>query len=50
MSQALRDKLYLIIFGTDTPAGRRFDIILIVAILLSVCAVVVGSIDEMYAQ
>ncbi|ARN75461.1 ion transporter [Oceanicoccus sagamiensis] len=41
----LREKLYRIIFGTDTPAGKRFDLILIVAILLSVTAVILDSIE-----
>ena len=36
MSQQLRTKLYDIIFGTDTPAGKLFDVVLIYAILLSV--------------
>jgi voltage-gated potassium channel len=50
MSQSVRDNLYSIIFGTDTPAGRRFDITLIVMILLSVSAVIIGSIDSIHEQ
>ncbi|MDR9826253.1 ion transporter [Vibrio sp. FNV 38] len=42
----LKNKLYVIIFGTHTPAGRIFDIALIVAILLSLSAVVAQSIPE----
>lgn len=42
----LREKLYLVIFGTDTPAGRAFDIVLIVAILISVAVVVLNSVQE----
>lgn len=35
-NEELKARLHLIIFGTDTPAGKRFDVWLIVAILLSV--------------
>jgi voltage-gated potassium channel len=37
-------KLYEVIFGHDTPAGRHFDVALIVAIGLSVLAVMLESI------
>jgi len=43
----LREKLYTIIFGTDTPAGKRFDVILLVLILLSTLAVMLESISEL---
>ena len=33
-----RDRLYAVIFESDTPAGRLFDEVLLVAILLSVVA------------
>lgn len=39
----LKEKLHLIIFGTDTPAGKRFDILLICAILLSVLLLMAES-------
>ena len=48
-----RKKLYVIIFGTDTPAGRGFDVALLIAILLSVLAVMlesVQSISKAYGQ
>ena len=45
MSQAnIRERLYIVIFGTDTPAGRRFDLCLIACILISVLAVTLDSI------
>lgn len=44
-SNTLRERLHTIIFGTDTPAGRRFDITLIWLILISVAAVMLDSID-----
>nr|WP_087024413.1 ion transporter [Thaumasiovibrio subtropicus] len=34
-NQALKHKLYVIIFGTHTKAGRRFDLVLIIAIIVS---------------
>lgn len=38
-----REKLYEIIFGTDTPAGKSFDIIVMIAIILSIGISIVGS-------
>lgn len=49
----IRNKLYIIVFGTDTPAGKLFDIVLLWAILFSVVAVMlesVSSIKETYFQ
>ena len=46
-----REKIYQVIFGTDTTAGQRFDILLIYMILLSVLGVIfdsVGSIHDQY--
>lgn len=42
---ALREKLFITIFGTDTPAGKRFDIALIVAIVISVLALMAESVN-----
>lgn len=42
--EALRQRLRTVIFGIETPAGRTFDIILIVSILVSVAAVMLDSI------
>jgi len=42
----LRHKLNVIIFGTDTVAGRRFDLILIITILASVALVMLESITD----
>ncbi len=41
--RGLKDRWYHIIFEADTPAGRVFDIVLIVLILASVVAVVIDS-------
>lgn len=39
----LKEKLYIVIFGTDTPAGKRFDIALIIAIVASVMVLMAES-------
>jgi voltage-gated potassium channel len=46
-----RQRLYKIIFGTDTAAGRAFDVALLILIVASVIAVIlesVASIREVY--
>jgi voltage-gated potassium channel len=40
-----RRNLFTIIFEADTPAGKAFDVALIIAILLSVAAVLADSVD-----
>ncbi|MBL4584061.1 MAG: ion transporter [Pseudomonadales bacterium] len=40
----LREKIYRVIFGTETPMGRLFDEILLIAILISVSIVVFSSV------
>lgn len=42
----LRAKLYEIIFGTDTPAGKMFDVFLIILITISVIAVMLESVKS----
>jgi voltage-gated potassium channel len=42
----LQKKLYTIIFQAHTPAGKWFDVILIVSILLSVTAVMLDSVGS----
>ena len=42
----IRKQLFVIVFGTDTPAGKLFDIILLWAIVLSVLSVMVESVRE----
>lgn len=51
--KTLKEKLYDIIFGTDTPAGKAFDLILISLILISVSTVLldsIGVIHQSYKQ
>jgi voltage-gated potassium channel len=45
--QRWRDTLEEIIFGVDTPAGRAFDVWLLIAILLSVLAVLLESVPAL---
>ena len=42
---SLKNKLYDIIFESDTPAGKGFDLLLIVSILLSVIVVLLDSVQ-----
>ncbi len=45
----LQKKFFDVIFGTETPAGKAFDIILIAIILASVLVVMLDSIPEYHA-
>jgi voltage-gated potassium channel len=47
---AWRNRLYTVIFESDTPAGRLFDEVLLVAILMSVVAVILESMPAMRAR
>lgn len=42
-NQALKEKLYDIIFGSDSKTGKRFDIVLMVAIVVSILIVTCDS-------
>jgi voltage-gated potassium channel len=46
----LRDRLAVIIFGTDTPAGRAFDAILIWTIIASVIVVLLESVHPLKSR
>ena len=41
-----KDKIKIIIFGTDTPTGKLFDICLIITIVLSIIMVMVDSVPD----
>ncbi len=43
----LREKIKIIIFGTNTTAGKVFDLVLIISILLSVLLVMLDSVEEL---
>ena len=44
-NQSLKAKLYEIIFESDTPAGKGFDVLLIISILFSVIIVLLDSVQ-----
>jgi len=44
----LRERLYIMVFQTDTVAGRRFDKILLLIILASLVTVILDSIDAVH--
>jgi len=46
----LRNRLYEIIFESDTPAGKLFDVVLIVAIVASVVAVLFETVPSIRIQ
>jgi len=43
----IRKRLFIIIFGTDTPAGKAFDVGLLIAIILSILAVMLESVPSL---
>ena len=45
-----RQRVYDVIFGIDTPAGRNFDIGLVVVVLLSIFVVMLESVPEIGAR
>lgn len=45
-AEALRDRLYVIIFEAETPAGRLFDVALLWVIIASVLTVALESVDS----
>ena len=47
-NQHWREQLYVMIFQSDTPAGRRFDGILLLIILASLVIVMLDSIDSVH--
>ena len=46
MASGIKRRLFVIIFGTDTPAGKAFDIGLLIAIVLSILAVMLESVSS----
>jgi len=48
--QKNKDKLYEIIFEADTKLGKRFDLVLIIFILLSIVAVMLESVESIQSQ
>lgn len=50
MHPTLRQRFYTIIFEADTVAGKRFDVVLIVTIMLSLLVVVLDSMASVSAR
>lgn len=46
MKKSFKLKLYEIVFEADTPAGKAFDIILLITILLSIFTVMLESVES----
>jgi len=46
----LRERLHEIIFEADTPAGKAFDVALLVAIVVSVLAVMLETVESIEAE
>lgn len=44
----LRDRMHIIVEGTDTPLGKLFDLVLIIAILASVGIVLFDSVQSLH--
>ena len=45
INNSLKNKIYIIIFESDTPTGKGFDLLLIINILLSVIVVSLDSVQ-----
>ena len=50
MLQKLRQRLYIVIFEADTPAGKAFDVVLLLLIVLSVASVMLESVPGYQKQ
>ena len=48
--EGLRRKLYTIIFEADTVAGKRFDVLLVATILVSIAVVMADSVPSIAAR
>jgi voltage-gated potassium channel len=49
-SESLRRRLHTVIFEADTPGGKAFDVVLLIAILVSVVAVCLESVSSIRAK
>ncbi|MEP0368139.1 MAG: ion transporter [Cyclobacteriaceae bacterium] len=47
MFSRTRNALYEVVFGTETPAGRAFDVVLLCIILISIMDVMLESVKEL---
>ncbi|MEM8593595.1 MAG: ion transporter [Pseudomonadota bacterium] len=49
-NETFKEATYRIIFGTNSPAGRNFDLALIMAIIVSVVVIALDSIDAVHSR
>ena len=49
-SEGLRTRLFHVIFESDTPGAKAFDIALIIAILISVAALLLDSVEDYHQR
>jgi voltage-gated potassium channel len=47
---SVRDRLHEIVFEADTPAGKAFDVLLILSVLGSVIVVMLDSVETIHAR
>lgn len=45
-SEILRQKIYILVYGTNTPSGKLFDIILLILIVCSLITIMLETITE----
>ena len=45
-----REKVHEIIYEADTPAGKLFDVLLLIVILISIILVMLESVDSIGTQ
>ncbi len=45
-----REKIHQVIFGTETPMGRLFDVILLIVILASIVVVCLETVESIHAE
>lgn len=50
MDEKLKQRLYKIIFEADTPAGKTFDVVLLVAIILSVLVIMLDTVEAIQVE
>ena len=47
---SIKERIKIMIFGTDTPAGTLFDLVLIITIFLSIISVLLDSVNEYHQK
>ena len=49
-SKSWREKVHEIIYEADTPAGKLFDVLLLIVILISILLVMLESVESIEAK